>query len=468
MVWDRECSQSKSQRGELYGSLGQWHTDLHHHTRVFWNSLSGHQASLRPHRLMSHLHRPGKHPHSTHWLCHYMGSGRWSPGLWWWSDSPHSPGLVQLGGLVPMILGTPKIGCIMNVIKESTTDTLAMPWVNAHVAYLLVVWWATATLEGDKAATRVLDPTKYDNVVTTKGCKMIDTFSSKIIHTQTKTAFTSVRLNVMTHILCISEGLLPLGLMIQNAYTEISNGSKNVAIVVRNSTAYLQTQKKIPVVRVVDANWLPELQVWAGMIDMLNEAQDIQTLKLTTEQRQEKLFEKLDLSGLESWLPELADSTFLLLAEYHDIFSLETVSSAVLVWLNMWLRSPMMPCLEINLSRFPPLVEEVCIDFCCLNAQMKKDSYPLPRIQEALESLVSTGHFSCLGLKSRFWQIKMDKLSKQYTAFTVSNLSFFECDCMPFGLCNTPAMFQRLMQNYLGELNLTYCLIYHDDIIVFL
>ena len=63
--------------------------------------------------------------------------------------------------------------------------------------------------------------------------------------------------------------------------------------------------------------------------------------------------------------------------------------------------------------------------------------------------------------------IKMDKLSKQYTAFTVGNLGFFKCDCMPFWLCNAPATFQRLMQNCLGELNLTYCLIYLDNIVVF-
>ena len=40
---------------------------------------------------------------------------------------------------------------------------------------------------------------------------------------------------------------------------------------------------------------------------------------------------------------------------------------------------------------------------------MKEDSYPLPRIQEALESLVGIGHFSCLDLKSGFWQIKMEE-----------------------------------------------------------
>ena len=94
---------------------------------------------------------------------------------------------------------------------------------------------------------------------------------------------------------------------------------------------------------------------------------------------------------------------------------------------------------------------------------MKKDSYPLPRIQEAFESLVGTGHFSCLDLKSGFWQIKMDELLKQYNTFTVGNQGFFECDCIPFWLCNMQAMFQRLMQNCLKELNLTHCLIYLDD-----
>ena len=97
-----------------------------------------------------------------------------------------------------------------------------------------------------------------------------------------------------------------------------------------------------------------------------------------------------------------------------------------------------------------------CIDFQHLNAHTKKDSYPLPRIQKALESLVSAGYFSCLVLKSRFWQIKMDESSKQYTTFTIVNLGFFKCNCMPFGLCNAPGTFQWLVQNYLGELNLIY------------
>ena len=57
--------------------------------------------------------------------------------------------------------------------------------------------------------------------------------------------------------------------------------------------------------------------------------------------------------------------------------------------------------------------------------------------------------------------------SQQYTAFTMGNLGFYEFTHMPFGLCNTPTTFQCLMQNTLGELNLTYCIIYLDDVIVF-
>ena len=107
------------------------------------------------------------------------------------------------------------------------------------------------------------------------------------------------------------------------------------------------------------------------------------------------------------------------------------------------------------------------IDFCKLNVRTKKGSYALPQIQEAIESLVGTGYFSYLDLKAVFWEIAMDKASKQYIAFTVRNLGFFECEHMLFGLCKAPAMFQRLMQNCQGELNLTYCLIYLDDVIVF-
>ena len=108
-----------------------------------------------------------------------------------------------------------------------------------------------------------------------------------------------------------------------------------------------------------------------------------------------------------------------------------------------------------------------CIDFRKLNSLTVKDSHPLPRICETLESLAGAAHFSMFDMNSGFWQVPMDKESKQYTAFTLGSMGLYKCESMPFGLCNAPPTFQRLMQNCLGELNLTYCLIYLDDVIVF-
>ena len=71
-------------------------------------------------------------------------------------------------------------------------------------------------------------------------------------------------------------------------------------------------------------------------------------------------------------------------------------------------------------------------------------------------------------LLSGFWQTPIKESSKQYTAFTVGSLGFFQCKCMPFGLCNTPATFQRLMTNCLGELNYSTCLVYLDNVVIYL
>ena len=108
-----------------------------------------------------------------------------------------------------------------------------------------------------------------------------------------------------------------------------------------------------------------------------------------------------------------------------------------------------------------------CVDFHRLNMCTKKDSYLLPQIQEALESMAGTAHFSTMDFKSGFWQVRMVPESQQYTAFTVGNLGFYEFTHMPFGLHNALATFQCLMQNTLDELNLTYRIIYINDVIVF-
>ena len=81
--------------------------------------------------------------------------------------------------------------------------------------------------------------------------------------------------------------------------------------------------------------------------------------------------------------------------------------------------------------------------------------------------MVGAAHFSMMDFKSGFWQVKMVLRSQQGTTFTIGNLGFYKFICVPFGLCNVPMTFHCLMQNTLGELNLTYCVIYLDDVIVF-
>ena len=72
-----------------------------------------------------------------------------------------------------------------------------------------------------------------------------------------------------------------------------------------------------------------------------------------------------------------------------------------------------------------------------------------------------------MDLKNGFWQVKMAEESRQYTAFIVGSMGVYEFLRMPYELCNAAAMFQHLMQNCLGELNLMYALIYLDDVIVY-
>ena len=124
-------------------------------------------------------------------------------------------------------------------------------------------------------------------------------------------------------------------------------------------------------------------------------------------------------------------------------------------------------CNAIVLVRKKDGTLRFCIDFRRLNARTKKDSFPLPRMQETMESMVGARFFSSMDLKSGFWQVRMSEKSRQYTAFTVGSLGVYEFLRMPYGLCNAPATFQRLMQNCLGELNLTYALVYLDDVIVY-
>ena len=85
-------------------------------------------------------------------------------------------------------------------------------------------------------------------MVVTRNVQTIDTFSSCVIPIKAEKVYTGERISVMTQVLQAEDGSLPQGLTMQNAYTELKTGSKNAAVVVRNSTAYPQAiKKKTPV-----------------------------------------------------------------------------------------------------------------------------------------------------------------------------------------------------------------------------
>ena len=108
-----------------------------------------------------------------------------------------------------------------------------------------------------------------------------------------------------------------------------------------------------------------------------------------------------------------------------------------------------------------------CVDFRQLNAATIKDAHPLPRIDDLLDALHGAKWFSTLDLKSGYWQVSIAEQDKEKTAFRTSSGQLFEFNQVPFGLCNTPATFSRLMDRVLAGLHWETCLFYLDDIIVF-
>ena len=245
---------------------------------------------------------------------------------------------------------------------------------------------------------------------------------------------------------------LPVGLYIQQVYTEMKDGSQNVSRMLRNGTGKsMHLTAGWLVGRIVAANLVPDAVASPELEAKLAKDGEPES-PLTTEQCQELLMKVLEENGslrkLKGSKKEMALKAKWLLMEFHHIFCLEKnemgctnatehiiellpeqvepfrkkkrfrrivlheveevrqhiqeMLDGGAIWPSQspWCNAVTLVWKKDGTSRF-------CIDFRHLNAHTKKDSYPIPKCPETMESLVGACYFFTMDLKGGFWQVKV-------------------------------------------------------------
>ena len=219
----------------------------------------------------------------------------------------------------PVVLGTPTLFRVMEVIKESEINELAVPWASSRLSWLMRgVHARMSQLQVKDVANKPIAPLSVDEVVRVTNKCMVPPFGHKVIHGRVGLVLQGYKMNVMTHGLEQRSPLLPLGLEVQSAYATLATGSSRIPVVLRNNTKdWLEIKKGTPIARMVAANLIPRV------INAVSAKGPDSASTLTEAERQDLLIEKLDLSGLDEWPTEQAEKARGLLKEYHDIFFLE-------------------------------------------------------------------------------------------------------------------------------------------------
>ena len=106
-----------------------------------------------------------------------------------------------------------------------------------------------------------------------------------------------------------------------------------------------------------------------------------------------------------------------------------------------------------------------CIDYRKLNEITIKDRHPLPVINDTIHTLSQSKYFSVMDLLSGYWNIELRESDKPKTAF-ITPEGLYQFRVLPFGLCNSPATFQRYIQKVLADLINVCCVVYLDDVLV--
>ena len=219
----------------------------------------------------------------------------------------------------PVILGTPTLYRVMEVIKESGISKLAVPWASSQVSWLMRhIQAKLGQIVVDDVANKPISPLNIDEVVRVVSKCTVPPFGHKFIHGKVNLVLHGYKMNVMTHGLEKRSPSLPLGIDVQTVYATLADGSNRVMVVLRNNTRdWLEIKKGTPIARMVPANEVPKVT------NILSAEKGKDQPTLTESKRQDLLLEELDLTGLEAWPADQAERAHGLLKEYHDIFLLE-------------------------------------------------------------------------------------------------------------------------------------------------
>ena len=109
----------------------------------------------------------------------------------------------------------------------------------------------------------------------------------------------------------------------------------------------------------------------------------------------------------------------------------------------------------------------MCTDFRRLNEVTKKDAFPLPRNDQIMAHLHEETIFSGFDLASGYWQVPLAESAIPKTAFVTCDGGHYDYPRLPFGLCNAPGSFQRLMISIFNDYLFSFVLIFLDEVLVF-
>ena len=152
------------------------------------------------------------------------------------------------------------------MIKESEIDELFISLNGLRISHLFACHQAELSIESETDANHTRNPTDWNGAVNMTKKEEIDAFSSKIMHTQTKTLFLGSNIHVMIQVLKEGDGShLPHGLSLMNTYTKMATGSKLVVVVVKNlTTTPITITKGVKITQVVAANAISQVGISTG------------------------------------------------------------------------------------------------------------------------------------------------------------------------------------------------------------